>query len=416
MKPAEISFTFEQLVTAIRDVHESLSAHASKAVNISLTLRNWLIGCYIAEYELRGADRAAYGENLLSELAKRLASLKISNCNRRQLYDYLKFYRVYPQIVGTVSAQLQPLLPERVAFASEKVPTPSAQLALLPEKLVNSLSYSKFKLLVDLDDDLKRVFYEIECIRGNWSVRELKRQIGSLYYERSGLSKNKEKLAELARAGAEQSKPKLPIRDPYIFEFLGLKPSEVMGKSDLEDALLGKLQGFLLELGHGFCFEARQKRILIGDTYGFVDLVFYHRVLKCHVLIDLKIEEFSHENMGQLNTYVSWYRKNMMTDDDNPPIGILLCTQKDHALVEYALAGIDNQLFISKYQLELPSKEDMQRFLEREIAESGIEEDDSKTGRLVRELREKYWVERKQIAEGAEGLSEGTPKSTKDTK
>jgi len=379
---------FERLVVSIRDVHDALSGHASKAVNISLTVRNWLIGCYIAEYELHGADRAKYGENLLRDLAKRLRS--VSNCNRRQLYDYLKFYRTYTQIVGTVSAQFQTLLPEHLTDSLEKVPTSSAQLALPPEKLIRSLSYSKFKLLVDIDDETRRAFYEFECIRGNWSVRELKRQIASLYYERSGLSKDKKRLAELVGANAEQSEPKLAIRDPYVFEFLGIKPSEVMAESALEDALTDKLQEFLLELGRGFCFEARQKRILIGDTYGFVDLVFYHRILRCHVLIDLKIEDLSHENIGQLNTYVSWYRKNVMAEGDNPPVGILLCTQKDHALVEYALAGIDNHLFVSKYQVALPSKEDMQRFLEHEIAESGYPEDDSTTGRLVREMRERY--------------------------
>ena len=144
-----------------------------------------------------------------------------------------------------------------------------------------------------------------------------------------------------------------------------------MSESDLEDALLDKLQDFLLELGHGFCFEARQKRILIGNTYGFIDLVFYHRILKCHVLIDLKIEKFTHENIGQLNTYVSWYRKNMMQEGDSRPVGILLCAKKDYALVEYALAGMDNNLFVSKYQLELPSKEDMERFLEENIRISG---------------------------------------------
>ncbi len=386
-KPSEQP-TFEQLVASIQSVHTTLSNHASKAVNISLTIRNWLIGCYIAEYEMHAADRAEYGENLLGDLASRLTGL--SNCNRRQLYDYLKFYRTYRQIVGTVSAQFQQLLPQHVTYGDKKVPTVSAQLTFPAERLVGSLSYSKFKLLVDLDDETKRAFYEFECICGNWSVRELKRQIASLYYERSGLSKDKKKLSELAHAAADQSEPKLAIRDPYIFEFLGIKPSEVMAESELEDALTDKLQEFLLELGHGFCFEARQKRILIGDAYGFVDLVFYHRVLKCHILIDLKIEDFSHENIGQLNTYVSWYRKNMMAEGDNPPIGILLCTQKDHALVEYALAGIDNQLFVSKYQLALPSKEDMQRFLEREIAESGIPEDDSTTGKLVREMRAKY--------------------------
>ena len=223
--------------------------------------------------------------------------------------------------------------------------------------------------LVAINDDTKRAFYEVECIRGGWSVRELKRQIGSLYYERSGLSRDKKKLAELANRTAEKSEPHLNIRDPYVFEFLGLKPKEVMSESHLEAQLLDKLQDFLLELGNGFCFEARQKRILIGEIYNFVDLVFYHRVLKCHVLVELKIEPFSHENIGQLNTYVSWYRRNMMTDGDNPPVGILLCTDKDHTLVEYALAGMDNDLFVSKYQLELPDKERMRRFVEAELKE-----------------------------------------------
>jgi len=224
--------------------------------------------------------------------------------------------------------------------------------------------------LIGVADDTKRAFYEIESIRGNWSVRELKRQINALYYERSGLSKDKTKLAALIQEGAETVEPKLAVRDPYIFEFLGLKPKEVMSESRLEDQLLDKLQEFLLELGHGFCFEARQKRILIGDTHNFVDLVFYHRILKCHVLVELKLEQFSHENIGQLNTYVSWYKKNIMTEGDNPPVGILLCTQRDHALVEYALAGMDNGLFVSKYQLELPKKEEMQRFIEEKFRET----------------------------------------------
>ena len=162
----------------------------------------------------------------------------------------------------------------------------------------------------------------------------------------------------------------ITVRDPYVFEFLGLKSEEVMSESHLEDQLLDKLQEFLLELGHGFCFEARQKRILIGDEHFFVDLVFYHRILKCHVLVELKLETFNHQNIGQLNTYVSWYRKNMMAEDDNPPVGILLCTGKNQTLVEYALAGMDNQLFVSKYMLELPKKEDIQRFIEQQIQES----------------------------------------------
>ena len=370
MKKGKNAMTFKRLVASIRQVHDELAAQAGRAVNISLTLRNWMIGFYIAEFELRGTDRAGYGDKLLSELANELRQYKVSNCNRRQIYDYLKFYRTYPQIVRTVSAQFQNLLPQGVVKAAEKVPTASAQLIRHPENLFNRLSYSMFKLLVDVDDATKRSFYEIECIRGNWSVRELKRQINSLYYERSGLSKDKKKLAELAQSDAETTEPKLNIRDPYIFEFLGLKSKEVMSEFALEDQLLDKLQEFLLELGHGFCFEARQKRILLGDTHNFVDLVFYHRILKCHVLVELKLGEFNHENIGQLNTYVSWYKKNMMTSGDNPPVGILLCTRKDRALVEYALAGMDNDLFVSKYQLELPKKEEMQRFIEEQMKEA----------------------------------------------
>ena len=175
-----------------------------------------------------------------------------------------------------------------------------------------------------------------------------------MLFERTGLSGDKNKLAEHVRLNAETISPVLAIRDPYVFEFLGLKPCEVMGESELEDALLDKVQDFLLELGRGFCFEARQKRILIGDEFFFVDLVFYHRILKCHILIELKVDEFKHEYLGQLNTYVSWFRKNEMSDGDNPPVGLLLCTRKNHALMEYALAGMDNQLFVSRYQTELP--------------------------------------------------------------
>jgi len=159
------------------------------------------------------------------------------------------------------------------------------------------------------------------------------------------------------------------VRDPYVFEFLGIKPAEVMHESQVEAAILANLQEFLLELGHGFCFEARQKRILIGSEHYFIDLVFYHRILKCHVLVELKLAEFSHDNIGQLNTYVSWYKEKIMLEGDNPPVGILLCTHKNHALAKFALAGMDNQLFVSKYQLELPKREDIERFLADKLRE-----------------------------------------------
>lgn len=342
-------FDFQHLVRQIKDIHDNLLRQTAKAVNRGLTFRNWLIGMHIAEYESKGIDRTVYGERLISDLSKQLTDLKVSNCNRRQLYRYLAFYHTYPQIVGTVSPQLQ----------------------LPPKQLTEKLSYSHLELLADIKDPMKRYFYETECIRGGWSVRELKRQIASLYYERSGLSNDKKKLSELTLDKSEKQSPTQIIRDPYIFEFLGIKSKEVMSESDLEDALLDKLQEFLLELGHGFCFEARQKRILIGDEFFFVDLVFYHRKLKCHVLIELKVDGFKHEYLGQLNTYVNWFAAHEQTEGDYPPLGILLCTQKNHALVEYALAGMDNQLFVSRYQLGLPKKEEMQAFIEEQIAGQG---------------------------------------------
>jgi predicted nuclease of restriction endonuclease-like (RecB) superfamily len=322
-------------------------------------------------------DRAQYGDKLMSRLADELNQQGVSRCDRRELYRYRTFYLTYPMIVealppqfkSIVAAARSPARSGRKSSNSAIRESPTPEIGLVGKELITRLSFSHIAELLAIEDPLKRAFYEIECARGNWGVRELKRQIASLYFERSGLSRNKAKLARLAHAGAETAEPRLAIRDPYIFEFLGLKAKEVMSETHLEDQLLDKLQEFLLELGHGFCFEARQKRILIGDTYGFIDLVFYHRILKCHVLLELKLQEFSHENIGQLNTYITWYSKHMMSEGDNPPVGILLCTQKDHALVEYALAGMDNQLFVSKYQLHLPRPEQLQRELERTLRE-----------------------------------------------
>jgi predicted nuclease of restriction endonuclease-like (RecB) superfamily len=187
---------------------------------------------------------------------------------------------------------------------------PSASPFALPSrKLLESLSFTHLEQLIATADPLKRAFYEIECIRGNWSVRALKRQISSLCFERSGLSLDKDKLAVMANELAEKAEPRLEIRDPYVFEFLGLKSKEVLAECDLEQALLDNLQEFLMELGHGFCLEARRKSIVIGKTRGFVDLVFYHRVLRCHVLVELKVDEFRHENIGQLNTYVACIKR-----------------------------------------------------------------------------------------------------------
>ncbi len=244
--------------------------------------------------------------------------------------------------------------------------TPESQIVeTATPQLIYRLSFTHLSELIQLSDDTQRHFYEVECIRGNWSVRELRRQIASLYYERSGLSKDKAKLSAMAHATAETLQPSQIIRDPYIFEFLGLRSRDVMGESDLEDALLDRLQDFLLEMGHGFCLEARQKRILIGDEHFFIDLVFYHRVLKCHVLVELKTSAFNHEHLGQLNTYVAYYKKHEMTPGDQPPVGILLCTRKNEALVEFALGDMSNKLFVSRYAVEMPDKTAIETFLKQ---------------------------------------------------
>jgi predicted nuclease of restriction endonuclease-like (RecB) superfamily len=358
---------FDSLVRAITLAHESLLMKAVKAVNVSLTLRNWLIGFYIAVYEQQGADRATYGEHLLEKLAKRLEERGVKNSSERELRRYRRFYQIYPQIRETVSPEF------RLHLAAEK----NAEIRgmALPElridakTMIERLSYSHLAAMMEIDDLAKRAFYEIECLKGAWSVRELRRQIASLLYERTGLSHDKRVVIEIAQASTKPESLDKIIRDPYVFEFLGLTARDVMSENALEEALINKLQEFLLELGRGFCFEARQRRILMGGEHFFVDLVFYHRILKCHVLIELKVGGFSHEHLGQLNTYLSWYRVNEMTEGDNPPVGVLLCTEKNRVLVEYALAGLDNRLFVSKYQLSLPDKEEMRRFIEVQMEE-----------------------------------------------
>ena len=284
--------TFADLVLQIQRTHEELSVQASKAVNVSLTLRNWLIGLQITEYEQQGVDRAQYGAQLLNQVSQELERRKIPRCDPRELRRYRLFYQTYPGIRETLTPELRRRLPARMNLgdAVSQIGTaaePAAQIT--GNLLLSRLSFSHISELLGLEDTQKRAFYEVEAIQGNWSVRELRRQIASLYFERSGLSHNKHKLSEITQRKAEQQ-PGLNIRDPYVFEFLGLKPAEVMSESDLEQQLIDKLQTFLLELGHGFCFEARQKRILIGDEHFFIDLVFYHRILKCHVLVELKIE------------------------------------------------------------------------------------------------------------------------------
>jgi len=380
------------LATQIQQTSQIMQQSALVAVNTNLTIRNWLIGFYIVEFEQKGEDRAKYGEKLLQNLADKLNE---DGFSYRNLKLFRQFFTLYPQLSDFVRKYLQ--LPDyedivtlqsviaelenesssigQSAIAQFKThsssigQTPSAQLPLIPsEKLIRKLSYTHFVQLLSIEEPIKRLFYELDCIKGTWSVRELNRQIRTLYYERSGLSKLPEKLSAEVQQKAEKETIISSIKSPFTFEFLGLKSKDVVYESDVEQAIIEHLQEFILEMGHGFCFEARQKRILIGSKYYFCDLVFYHRVLKCHVLIDLKIDEFSHEHYGQLKTYVNYYKKEVMRADDNPPVGILLVTDKDNALVEFATADSDKEIFISKYLLELPSKEKLINFIKTEIA------------------------------------------------
>jgi len=373
----------EKLVHQIQDIDSNLSWQANKAVNQLLTMRNWLIGYYIVEFEQNGAERAVYGDKLIETLAIKLKELNHKGLSYRSLNVFRDFYISFPEILQTLSAELdkpvnnilQTLSAEMKNQLENNSKTPSAKsidykilneqdIDSLSQKMTESLSFSHITLLIPITDQLKRTFYTIEAIKGTWSVRELKRQINSLLFERSGISKKPELLLPLASIPEQQ---KGLVKDVYTFEFLGLPIKDAVGESDLESALLDHLREFILELGHGFCLEARQKRILIGNEYYFIDLVFYHRILKCHVLIELKVEEFNHANAGQLNTYLNYYKKEIKEEGDNEPIGILLVTDTNEALVEYATAGMDQNLFVSKYLLQLPSIEKLTSFINKEL-------------------------------------------------
>jgi predicted nuclease of restriction endonuclease-like (RecB) superfamily len=411
---------FNTLITALSKINDDLLEQSLRAVNTSLTLRNWFFGFYIVEFEQNGNDRAQYGKGLLASIAKEMKGMRIPNSDDRELRRYRQFYLTYPDAAKYVATdeQIKGLLPAGFAtdhieissnqirglanpeFNDENIEISSDQIRgtvspELPEKqiefsdnrirgsanpeftlpkdhyvnLFNRVSYTHFIELIRIEDSFKRLFYELECIKGTWTIKELKRQIGSLLYERTGLSKNKEKLIALTHENATPLCFPDLIRDPYIFEFMGLKQHEVLPEKELEQALLDHLLQFLLELGKGFCFEARQKRIIIDNEHHFIDLVFYHRLLHCNILIDLKTERFNHSHDGQLNMYLEYYKKYEMAKGDNPPVGILLCTGKDQEHVEFATAGMDDKVFVSQYQVGLPGKQELEQFIKRQLRE-----------------------------------------------
>lgn len=377
---------YKQLVSAITQLSTQMVRRVATVANQALVLRNWIVGAYIIEYEQGGADRAKYGERLLERLAEDLIARKVEGLGTSILERCRRLYQLYPQLADQIPSTLfteSKALPIPYALltefkpgeegrpsgheltvrptASPGLPTPLSCEALL------SLSWSKLQELIRISDPWKRAFFENECLREGWSVRELQRQIESLLYERVGLSTNKKAVIERARKQAREAGPESIaeiMRDPYVLEFAGLAERHEYSEEELETALLNHLQRFLLELGKGFCFESRQFRMTSGRKHHRVDLVFYHRVLRCHVLLDLKTRAFKPEDAGQMNFYVNWFKANMMQKGDNPPVGILLCTDKDGTDVEFATAGMDQKLFVSRYLTALPSAEELEALIE----------------------------------------------------
>ena len=363
----ETSFSFDHLSELVLQLHDSAYSATVKAINRFATIRNYVIGFYIVEYEQHGNDRAKYGDRLLKRLAE---SVNKRGINETILKNCRRFYLTYPQIKDYLTA-ISPTASDKSLGKSQTASDKSSQISptasdnfITPAaELVSKLSFSHIVEILTIDDPLARFFYETECIRCCWSVKELRRQISTNLYFRAGVSQKPELLLERTEINTS---PAITIKDPFSFEFLGLRP-EAFTENDLENALIGHLQEFLLEMGKGFCFEARQKRMIIDDEYYFADLVFYNRILHCNVIIELKDDEFRHADLSQLNAYVSYFRENEMNVGDNPPVGILLCTRKGDKMVEYALAGMDNDLFVSTYMLSLPDKKALQEFLLKEI-------------------------------------------------
>lgn len=373
---------FDGLVAHIQQTQDVLQNNARLVINRHVTAKAWLTGYYIVEYEQKGADRAKYGEQLLKKLAEKLKDKK--TFSYRTLRLYRQFYLVYNRLglpikkylcgnlsIGqSVIAKLKSSQNEGLIIWQSVIAKSSDvvgnEVWVDPQELFDKLSFTHLAAILPISDPLERAFYETMAIRGTWSVRELQRQIDSNYYFRSGWSQKPEALAKLVEGKAETDTLALDIKSPFTFEFLGLQAKDVVEESDLETALITHLQDFVLELGMGFCFEERQKKMLIDDRYFKADLVFYHRILKRHVIIELKANRLNYADAAQLHLYLAYYRKNIMLPDDNPPIGILLCSEVGQEMAEYSLLDLDESVFISKYQLNVPSKERMTEFLRKE--------------------------------------------------
>lgn len=321
---------YNLLIDSISTLWSNAKEKAVTAVNSELLEANWQTGRYIVEFEQKGNVRAEYGKQLIVNLAKDLTRLNGKGFNRSNLIYMRKLYLAFPK-GGTLS---------------------------------HKLTWSHYYEILKCDDPLEMQFYMKQCINEGWKVRELKRQMKSCLFQRLALSTDKEGVLALANEGHQVMKPQDILRDPFVLEFTGLPQKKRFKESELESALKSNMEHFLLELGRGFAFIGRQYQMHIGSRVFKVDLVFYHCILKCYVLIDLKRAEIKHNDIGQMNLYLNYFQTEVCQSDDNPPIGIVLGARKDELLMEYALQGITNQLFAAKYQLYLPKREELQAQLD----------------------------------------------------
>ncbi len=322
---------YQDLVKRVGQLLAEARTHAAQTINTLLVKTYWQIGQYIVEYEQGGREKAEYGSELLDRLSKDLTASYGKGFSRSNLFQIRQLYVRFPKI----------------------------------QTLSGHLSWSHYVEILKGENELEINFYLKQCQKENWSVRELKRQMKSMLFHRLALSKDKKGVLKLSEQGQDIQKAEDILRDPYVLEFLHIPQSQQFLESELEEKLISNLQSFLLELGNGFTFEKRQYRISLGGKHFYVDLVFYHRVLKCFVLIDLKRGEVTHQDVGQMNLYLNYFKKEINTEGDHPPIGIVLGAHKDHILVEYATESIGNQLFVSKYQLYLPNKKQFSAQLEK---------------------------------------------------
>ena len=323
---------YEDIYSEIRETLLSSRHQAYSAVNFAMVQAYWQIGRIIVEHEQEGSLRSGYGKSVLQELSNRLTEEFGKGFSVRTLQQMKKFYVTFPNT----------------------------------NALRSQLTWTHYRLLLSVENDQARRWYMDEAVASAWSSRQLERQISTMYYERLLASRDKEPVKSEA---AELMTPLTTedfIKDPYVLEFLDSKNYPALRESDLEQALIDKLQEFLLELGRGFCFVARQKLMRYEDEDFYLDLVFYHSILKCHVLIDLKVGKLTHGDIGQMDSYIRMFDALYRNDDDNPTIGIILCSQKNEAIVKYSVLNDAQQIFASRYRLELPTAEELQREIEFE--------------------------------------------------